>query len=170
MGNPRIGASSGTSMRGRKPVPTVLKLLRGNPGKRPINRREPQPAALDVSVPVELVDAVARAEWTRTIAPAIQRRQITSADRLLALAHCECFAAWREQLALAAQHAHVVAVGPNKHPMPNPARSMANRTLLILIKIDSELGLSPASRSRVTISGSDPSADDAELDKILAID
>jgi len=30
-------------MRGRKPKPSYLKLLNGNPGKRPLNEREPQP-------------------------------------------------------------------------------------------------------------------------------
>jgi P27 family predicted phage terminase small subunit len=31
----------GDTMQGRKPVPTHLKIVRGNPGKRPINKREP---------------------------------------------------------------------------------------------------------------------------------
>jgi hypothetical protein len=30
-------------MRGRKPKPTRLKLVAGNPGKRPLNPREPTP-------------------------------------------------------------------------------------------------------------------------------
>jgi len=30
-------------MRGRKPVPTYLKVLRGNPGKRALNKNEPVP-------------------------------------------------------------------------------------------------------------------------------
>ena len=39
-------------MRGRKPVPTALKKLRGNPGKRPLNDAEPKP---DVVVPGVLI-------------------------------------------------------------------------------------------------------------------
>ncbi len=30
-------------MPGPRPTPTYLKLLRGNPGKRKLNKREPQP-------------------------------------------------------------------------------------------------------------------------------
>ena len=30
-------------MRGRKPIPTELKRLNGNPGKRPLSDKEPQP-------------------------------------------------------------------------------------------------------------------------------
>ena len=28
---------------GRKPLPTKIKLLRGNPGRRPLNENEPEP-------------------------------------------------------------------------------------------------------------------------------
>jgi len=138
-------------VRGRKPTPTVLRLLRNNPGKRPINAEEPMPDELAVACPDELVEGVAQAEWTRTIVPAVTRGQITAADRAFAIAHCELWSTWRAQVAEAAKHPHIIAVGPNKHPMPNPARGMANKTILLLAKVDAELGLTPSSRSRVTI-------------------
>lgn len=137
-------------MRGRKPVPTVLKMIRGNPGKRDLNTHEPQAGELSMACPPELLEAEAQQEWVRTIVPAILIGQITETDRVLAIAHCELWSTWRSQLADAARHPHVVAVGEHKHPMPNPARGMANKTLGMLVKVDSELGLSPASRSRVT--------------------
>jgi len=136
-------------MRGRKPTPTALKLLKGNPGKRPINLREPMPDPIATDCPPELTEADAVEEWNRTIVPAIHRRQVTTADRAFAIAHCELWATWRSQLLAAAKHAHVVAVGKDGRPSPNPARGMANRTLQLLVKVDSELGLTPASRSRV---------------------
>ena len=33
--------------RGRKPTPTAIKELEGNPGKRPLNEKEPKPAKKD---------------------------------------------------------------------------------------------------------------------------
>jgi P27 family predicted phage terminase small subunit len=143
------------SVRGRKPKPTVLKLLNGNPGKRPINKAEPKPEPLATDCPDELSSDDAKSEWERTIIPAIHRGQITSADRVFAIAHCELWATWRSQLSDAARHAHVVAVGKNSHPTPNPARGMANKTFLLLAKVDAELGLTPASRSRVQVTGKD---------------
>jgi P27 family predicted phage terminase small subunit len=95
----------------------------------------------------------AQTEWRRTIAPAITRGQITAADRVFAIAHCELWSTWRSQLADAAKHAHVVAAGKNKYPTPNPARTMSNKTLLLLAKVDQELGLTPVSRSRVKAEG-----------------
>src|SRR5688500_10113767 len=141
----------GDRMRGRKPVPTVLRMLRGNPGKRAINRNEPQPGELSPECPPEITEPDAKKEWERAIVPSIALGVITSADRLFAIAHCELWATWRSQLADAARHPHVVAVGQNKHPTPNPARVMANRTLMLLTKVDQELGFSPVSRSRVTV-------------------
>lgn len=136
-------------MRGRKPTPTVLKFARGNPGRRPLNADEPLPGALDTTCPDELIDEVARAEWVRTIVPAIETGQITAADRSFAIAHCELWATWRSQLEDALRHPHVVAAGKNKYPTPNPARMMANKTLQLLIKVDAEIGFTPTSRSRV---------------------
>jgi P27 family predicted phage terminase small subunit len=136
-------------VRGRKPLPSVLRAAGGNAGHRPINHDEPQPDPLPTDVPEELQDAAERQEWTRTIVPAISSGHITVADRVMAIAHCHYWATWRDQLAAAAKHAHVVAVGKNKYPMANPTRIMANKTFQLLAKVDAELGLTPTSRTRV---------------------
>lgn len=138
-------------MRGRKPTPTVIRLLRNNPGKRPINVDEPIPDGLATECPEELTDPVARETWTRTIVPAINRGQVTSGDRENAIGYCALWAQWRSQDAEASRHPHVVASGPSKHPIPNPARGMANKTWLMFCKTSAELGLTPSSRSRVTV-------------------
>jgi P27 family predicted phage terminase small subunit len=130
-----------------------MRMITGNPGGRPYNTAEPIHVPLDVACPMELDDPVAQAEWHRGIVPAIELGQITTADRTLAIAHCELWATWRSQLAAASKHAHVIAAGVNKYPMPNPARVMANKTLTLLAKVDAELGLSPTSRTRVQVNG-----------------
>lgn len=140
-------------MRGRKPQPTVLRMLRGNPGKRPINHEEPKPDALGTECPPELADPVERAEWERTIVPAIRIGQITVAERALAIGHCVQWATWRSQLEEAAKHPHVIAAGKNKYPMPNPARTMANVTYQLLRQTDTDLGLTPTTRSKVQTKG-----------------
>ena len=150
-----LSVEAEVSVRGRKPKPTVLKLIDGNPGKRPINEKEPKPEPLANTVPQELSSVDAVEEWNRTIVPAIARGQITSADRVFAIAHCELWATWRSQLADALKHAHVVAAGKHGHPIPNPARGMANKTFMLLAKVDAELGLTPTSRSRVQVGKDD---------------
>jgi P27 family predicted phage terminase small subunit len=150
-------------MRGRKATPTALKVLRGNPGRRPINLEEPQPDALDDACPVEISDEAARREWERAIVPAIRIGQITAADRTLAVAHCELWATWQSQLAEAIKHPHVISAGKHRYPLPNPARVMANRTLLILTQVDEKLGFSPTSRGKVQVKG--PGSIQSTLDK-----
>jgi P27 family predicted phage terminase small subunit len=58
-------------MRGRKPKPTILKLLQGNPGRRPLNQNEPQPPAGSVKPPL-ILRGHARAIW-KNIAPELLR-------------------------------------------------------------------------------------------------
>ncbi len=53
--------------RGRKPKPTRLELLQGNPGKRPIERDPVAPETKIPPCPAHL-DAVARKEFTRVAA------------------------------------------------------------------------------------------------------
>lgn len=141
-------------MRGRKPQPTALKVLRGNPGKRPINRDEPTPPPLDRRVPADLGDDddEARREWRRTIAPAIGTGQITSADRAMAVAHCLLWSTWRSQLADAALHPHA----------SNPSRLGANKTFALLVRVDAELGLTPSARSRVKVAAAREQVDPVE--------
>ena len=49
-------------MAGRKPKPTAIKELEGNPGKRKLNNKEPKP---DKGMPVcpEWLPPEAKAEW-----------------------------------------------------------------------------------------------------------
>lgn len=37
--------------RGRKPKPTAMKILEGNPGERPLNEREPIPPKGNIKCP-----------------------------------------------------------------------------------------------------------------------
>lgn len=136
-------------MKGPRPTPTVLKILRGNPGRRAINTSEPEPGALDPRTPRELADKDARAEWRRTIVPAIATGQITAADRSLAILHCSLWATWVSQNAIAAERPHVTLNARLGSQTPNVVRGMANKTIMLIAKVDAELGLSPSSRSRV---------------------
>jgi len=50
--------------RGRKPKPTALKVLEGNPGKRPLNLNEPKPEKKASKCPSWL-EPEAKKEWRR---------------------------------------------------------------------------------------------------------
>lgn len=158
-------------MMGRPPKPTALKILEGNPGRRDLNEDEPEPDELSEEYPEELIEALGRKEWDRAIVPQIRTGQITAADRAMAVAHCQLYAAWRSQLIEGGMAANVVTAGKNNYPMPNPAVVMANKTLLLMVRVDGELGLTPSSRSRVKVKnkGSRGSQIDKRRAKFFAV-
>ena len=68
-------------MKGRKATPTSLKLLLGNPGKRAINKSEPEPPRGIPEMPEWLsVFPVAVAEWNREAKELDDMGVLTTAD------------------------------------------------------------------------------------------
>jgi len=70
---------AGNANSGRRPQSTALKVLRGNPGKRPLNPDEPTPPPGDVEKPATL-STPAAAVWDRLAPLAIAMRTLTRAD------------------------------------------------------------------------------------------
>lgn len=139
-------------MRGRKPTPTNLRLLHNNPGKRPINRDEPQHEPIDTRCPDELTGE-ARVEWDRIASKLSARGQVSDVDRGALIAYCAKYGQWRELEVEAAKHPNVVKV-PSGYPIPNPLIGMANKVYTLMQKAAAELGITPSSRSRVgTVKG-----------------
>lgn len=138
-------------MRGRKPQPTALRVLRGNPGRRAYNEAEPQHAPFDASdVPPELTaaGAAAVAEWQR-IAPGLAvRGHVTTVDRGVLVAYCVKYAQWVDIEAEARRHPLIVKGSANT-PIANPAIGLANRTLDLVIRAAAELGITPTARARI---------------------
>jgi P27 family predicted phage terminase small subunit len=136
-------------MRGRKPTPLNLQLLRGNPGKRPLNMDEPVPPPLSAEpVPAELIDREARDEWTRIAPGLIACGQVTMADRTLLVAYCLKYGQWLRLEAEARKHPMIVK-GARGTPLSNPAVRLANQTLDLVIRAAAELGITPTARTRV---------------------
>lgn len=67
------------AQRGRKPKPTAVKQLEGNPGKRQLNANEPKPAARAPSCPKWLEDD-AKKEWRRLAKQMEQLGILTEVD------------------------------------------------------------------------------------------
>ena len=151
-------------MRGRKPKPTALKVLFGNPGRRPLNEHEPEHPTIDPTLPTELVEPAARDEWLR-IVPTLTRGHCTTVDRAVLLGYCLKFGQWQALEVEAAKHPFVVKSASGS-PIPNPALTMANRAFALVLKAASELGITPSSRSRIlAIPTPDPTGGDDEFSR-----
>ena len=139
-------------MRGRKPVSSAAKRLRGNPGKRGANHDEPAhplPDAAFDTPPAELADnATAIATWREGIPQLRAARQITEVDRTPLVALCLEWSRYLDALKKIATLGMVVKT-PNGYPMVNPYLPIATKALSACTKLWPELGLTPSSRSRL---------------------
>ena len=140
--------------------------MRGNPSKTRLNAREAMPqratAAFDVP-PVQLADdPVAAAEWAR-VAPILRMCGLVSeAERSSLLALCTEWSRYQEAHAKVRSLGMIVQKGPAKIPIVNPYLMVANHAMALCLKLWSELGLTPSSRSRLAAI---PAGDMPELSK-----
>ena len=133
---------------GRKPKPTRLKAIEGNPGKRPLTRNEPKPTPVAPSCPSWL-DTEAKAEWRR-VAPELERLGLlTLVDRAALTGYC---LAW----------SHLVtaekAMQPEGHISPH--FTVFKASLQAVRAFCTEFGLTPSSRGRMSLPADD--GDDPE--------
>jgi P27 family predicted phage terminase small subunit len=147
-------------MRGRRPKPTRLKVLTGNPGKRPLNATEPRPDAVVPDCPPELGE-IARREWNRLVGELAALRMITNLDRAALAAYCGAYALWAEATEAIQKYGTMIK-SPSGYPVQSPYVAIANRQAEIMMRIASEFGFTPASRSRIaTPSKTEPTLFDA---------
>jgi P27 family predicted phage terminase small subunit len=137
---------------GRRPQPTQLKVLRGNPGKRRLNPNEPKPAAagekFDVPPPELAGDTAAIAEWTR-VAPLLRACGLVSeAERTALTALCQQWSRYLEAQANVRKLGMMVQ-GKDGVPMINPYLDVADRALSHCQRLWAVLGLTPAGRAKV---------------------
>lgn len=134
-------------MRGRRPKPTRLKVLTGNPGKRPLNDHEPKPQVARPECPPEL-GPVARAEWERLAGELTSLRLLTNLDRAALATYCAAYAFWADAIGNIQKYGTMVK-SPSGYPIQSPYVAVANRQAEIMMRVASEFGFTPASRSRI---------------------
>ena len=119
-------------MSGPPPTPTSLKRLRGNPGKRPLNLREPTPPG-PLGPPPPHLSTEARAVWLELCPVVVAMRVATLADRVAFELLCNAVARYRGTKHLAHQ------LGAAK----------------VLTPLLREFGLVPGSRARLQVAPGD---------------
>lgn len=143
---------------GRKPQPTQLKVLNGNPGKRPLNAREPEYPVGLMQAPPNL-DKVGRDEWLRTGNLLCRQRVLTEADFGVLMTYC-----WSHQeimrITTGFKNGTMSMEDVNGKGSAIPSAAMRNLATLqtMHMKAMVELGLTPSSRSRIK-AGDEPDED-----------
>jgi P27 family predicted phage terminase small subunit len=137
----------------------VLKLIEGNPGKRPLNDREPTPPAEMPECP-EFLDAEARAEWERTAPILAGMNLLTVADRTALAAYCVAYSRWVQAEAQVARFGTIVKSPEKGFPMKSPYLTVADQAMETMRKLMVEFGLTPSSRSRIRVPEGGEAADE----------
>lgn len=139
-------------MPGRKPTPTTLRLLRGNPGKRKLPKREPKPQAGIPPRPDWLSTRGAEA-WDRLSPQLYTMGVLTLADGDALALLCEAWAEWRDRRDDVAKHGVAYECETEKGGLMVRARpevAMASDAWRRVIAAMGEFGLTPSSRSKVS--------------------
>ncbi len=139
--------------RGRKPKPTAVKEREGNPGKRALNSKEPQPDVQIPTCPTHL-KGEARREWTRITKILMRLRVITELDRGPLAAYCTAYADY-VQAVNKLKAGGEVQTSENGGEYQSPWGAMKKRSMEQLVKIGTEFGLTPSSRVRLQVDDPD---------------
>lgn len=139
-------------MRGRKPKPTVLKLLEGNPGHRPLPKDEPKPEPTIPKCPSHL-DKEAKKEWRRMAKELAPLGLLTKLDKAVFAVYCETFSAWMAGAKEIQDKGMILKEKKGKkltgRLIINPYFRIVNTAKEQMMKALVEMGMTPSSRTRV---------------------
>ena len=133
--------------RGPKPQPTRLKVLRGNPGKRKLNVREPlvSPA---VPNPPDWLGREAVAKWDELCEMLGNLGILTHVDADVLTLYCRTWVRWKtaEQ---GIDTEGLVVTSPSGIKKRSPLAVIAKELSTELRALQAELGMTPSARTRV---------------------
>ncbi len=152
--------------RGRKPKPTALKVLEGNPGKRPLNKNEPQPEKKAPRCPSWL-EPEAKKEWRRMAKTLENIGVLTQVDKAAFAGYCQAYARWKEAEEFLSKHGTIFKT-TSGYIQQVPQVAIARNYLQIMKDFCSEFGLTPAARTRIKVDQEAVSSDDP-MDALLRV-
>ena len=149
---------------GRKPKPSAIKILEGNPGKRPLNQNEPKPQKKAPPCP-KWLEPEAKKEWKRLARTLEAMGVLTEADMAAFAGYCQAYARWKEAEERITDRGLIIRT-PSGYPQQVPYISIAQQYLKLMQQFAEQFGLTPAARSRIIAGNGDNGAID-EMDALL---
>jgi len=155
--------------KGRKPIPTAIKILAGNPGKRPLNGQEP-----DFKKSAECpgwLDEYGREEWFLVAAELSRLGMLTQVDRSALAAYCAACSLLRKAQKEIDRHGITTTeIQFDKEGneigsiiRKNPAVNIIKDAMATIKSFVSEFGFTPSSRTKVKA----PKVEGDDLDDFL---
>ena len=148
-------------MPGRKPLPNNIKRLHGTDQPCRMNDNEPQPIASIPRAPSHL-SKDAKTEWKRMSKTLYNLGLLTEIDRAALAAYCQAYGRWVESEKNVQKYGTVM-ISPDKGwPVQSPYLSIANKALEQMHKYLVEFGMTPSSRSKISVNKDGNKGDDFE--------
>lgn len=135
-------------MRGRKPLPTIEKIARGNPGKRPLNANEPDAVPGLPDCPPHLSDE-ATAEWHRMGSQLEAEGRVALVYKGVFAAYCQAWGRWVEAEEKLKEYGTVIQ--QQGMLVRSPYLGISEKAWAQMMKAIAELGISPTSQARVSV-------------------
>jgi P27 family predicted phage terminase small subunit len=139
-----------------KPVPTEMKRLRGNPGKRALPKKgqEPVPSmSKEMPSPPEWLGEYGEKEWWRVGPILIDTHLLTDADYMAFTAYCQNVQLLAESSIAIAEKG--MTIFGARGPVRNPALATFAAATTSLRALAAEFGMTPSSRARIKLPGDD---------------
>ena len=157
--------------KGRKPVPTALRKLRGNPSGRPLPEpgSEPTPKSEAPEMPEWIKnDEIAVEEWHSIIKELEAVGLLNKLDHALIESWVVCYSRWVQNERKVLEKGTVVLTGQKVttktkrdgtveetksggNVTTSPYLWVANKAWTQLLKLASEMGMTPSARSRISV-------------------
>jgi P27 family predicted phage terminase small subunit len=144
-------------MRGRKPIPTHLKLLRGDTGHRRLPAGEIEhDRAPEIPEPPAFLMPLAQQEWRRIATGLYHLGLLTEVDEKPLAAYCQAYARWcsaedalnkMRERDLLTNGLMIKTQGGNA--IQNPLVGTANKASSDMVRYATEFGFTPAARARI---------------------
>lgn len=150
-------------MKGRKGRPTVVKILEGEPNKERINQNEPQPVTLKAVCPPHLTGEASE-EWNRIYPELEAMGLISKIDQSALAAYCQAYGRWVKYEKIIAEKGELYKTAKG-NITTSPALWVSNKALEQMHKFLTEFGMTPVSRSRISVKAE---GSDDPLDKLLS--
>jgi len=141
---------------GPRTRPTKLKLLQGNPGRRPLPKNEPKPEKAETLPKApKFLDAIAKKEWRRMARQLYVLGLLTNLDITALAAYCTNYSLW-VAATLQIQKSGVLIKAQSGFPMQSPYLAIANKNQGEMRKWLVEFGMTPSSRAGLDFDGPKP--------------
>ena len=150
------------------PKPTELEIAQGQPGHRPLNKKEAKPRATKPRAPSFLCHA-GKLAWRRLATPLHEAGLLTYVDGQALAMLCQTYGRWVEAEFMIDKTGGPVFETPNGFMAKNPYVNIAKELRKDWIVMAREFGLTPAARTRIHVDLEKDEGDDLASMRALMI-